>query len=339
MNSVTRRTALVLCLLGIFAGCWGARLIQQQQQQQPGAQDKPRKVRPLEKVKAPADLGQQAFAHVKTVVGFGAREPGTEGWARQLDYIATELKKCGLQPVRDRWTDALVKVTFENISATLPGAMPERIVIACHHDTKRTHGHADAARNFPFVGANDGGSGVGLMLALIKELQTKQHRATLQFVFFDGEESLDWDWNDDRSLFGARRFVKAHRDNLLLGKESRVLALVLLDMVGRKDLLIDEEERSTAELLEITWSAAVACGHQARFFKHRWKIKDDHVPFLDAGIPSVDLIDLKENRHWHTATDVLENMAPESLQLVGEVVLTMLPEVEREYLPAPRTGR
>ena len=159
------------------------------------------------------------------------------------------------------------------------------------------------------------------------------HEATIELVFLDGEESLDWDWNGAaRALFGSKRFVKRHRDALLVGDEPRIEALILLDMVGRTDLHIQEELYSTVRLREILWSAAVACGHQQSFFQHAEAASDDHVPFLDVGIPAVDLIDLHGNPHWHKPTDTIENMSPASLQIVGDVVLTMLPEVERVYV-------
>jgi glutaminyl-peptide cyclotransferase len=343
--SVSRRTALVVALLGVFVGCWGVHMVQQQKASPDSpAQEPPRTVRPLTRVQAPKDLGEKALEHVRQVVAFGPREPGTEAWRKGLDYIAAEARKLGVEPLRDHWTDPVEKVEFENVVLTLPGEQPERIVLCGHHDTKVMHGHSDPAHNFPFVGANDGGSGVGLLLALLPVFQKQQRRATVQLVFLDGEESRDFDWHDDRALFGARRFVREHRDRQVLGKEPRIAACILLDMVGRKDLHVDEEQWSTPELREILWSAAVACGQQARFFRTHGKTKDDHMPFLDAGIAAVDIIDLNENPNWHKATDVVENLSAESLQLVGEVVLTMLPEVEREYLPkqygpAPRSGR
>lgn len=333
--TVSRRLAILLGLLGLYVGCWSAGLVpgpQGQGQDAPAGQG--RRARPLQPVPAPADLGQTAYQHVANIVEFGSREVGSVGWRKGLTYIATQVRRLGLEPVRDRWTDPRENLEFENIVVTLPGQQREIIVLGCHHDTKRTHGHRDPARNFHFVGANDSGSGVGLLLALMAVLKDRPHRATLQFVFFDGEESLDWDWNEAaRALFGSRRFVRSHRDRQILGEAPRIAAMVLLDMVGRTGLQIDEEERSSPALREILWSAAVACGHQDRFFRHKWPVADDHVPFLEAGIPAVDIIDLKFNPHWHTATDTLEHISADSLQLVGEVVLTMLPEVEREYLP------
>lgn len=287
----------------------------------------------LAPVRAPAGLGAEAFEHVRTLVGFGPRNPGTPGWTRQLEYIEKQLQSHGLEVRRDTWTDRKELITFTNLSAVIPGRRPERILIGCHHDTKCTQGHPDPAHNFHFVGANDGGSATGLLLALAPLLLQQEREATIELVFFDGEESLDWAWNDGaRALFGSRRFVKRHRDALLLGEESRIAALILLDMVGRTDLHIQEELYSTERLRTILWSAAVACGHQRHFFQRAEAANDDHKPFLDVGIPAVDLIDLNGNPHWHKPSDTLENMSPKSLQITADVVLTMLPEVERVYV-------
>jgi Zn-dependent M28 family amino/carboxypeptidase len=284
-------------------------------------------------MKAPPQVGEQAFEHARTLVGFGPRYAGVPGWTQQLDHIQKTLEGAAIAVRRDTWTDRKERITFTNLIATIPGKRRERIVLACHHDTKCTTGHADSKHNFHFVGANDGASHVGLLLALAPVLAGQEREATLELVFLDGEESLDWDWHDAaRALFGSKRFVKAHRDGLLLGTESRIEAVILLDMVGRTDLHIQEELYSTKRLRQITWSAAVACGHQQSFYQRAASASDDHKPFLDVGIPAVDLIDLDENPHWHKPTDTLENMSSKSMQIVADVVLTMLPEVERAYV-------
>lgn len=339
-----RATTLFALVLGALGACLGAALATRgpDAPQRPAATkqhpevDK-RQVQPLAPVRAPADLGERAFEHARTIVGFGARHPGTPGWSRQLDYIETTLRDLGLDVKRDFWLDRKELINFTNLAARIPGARSERIVLGCHHDTKCTQGHADTKHNFHFVGANDGASAVALLLALAPLLQAAKHEATIDLVFFDGEESLDWAWNDAaRALFGSRRFVKRHREALLVGEESRIEALVLLDMVGRTDLHIQDELYSTRALRQLAWSAAVACGHQQFFFQRAEAASDDHVPFLEVGIPSLDLIDLNGNVHWHTPTDTLENMSPRSLQIVADVVLTMLPEVERQYVTARR---
>ncbi|MFO1077842.1 MAG: M28 family peptidase [Planctomycetota bacterium] len=304
--------------------------------------DKDKKL-PLTPVRAPAGFGEAAFAHVQALCALGPRTPGSEkrpatpGWTRQLTYIEDELKQHGITPVRDTWTDRKELITFTNLSATLPGKSKDRILLCCHHDTKCTQGHPDPAHNFDFVGANDGASGVAALLALAPVLAAGGHEATIELVFFDGEESLDWKWNDAvRALFGSKRYVQRHREAQLVGGESRIAAVVLLDMVGRTDMHLQEELYSTPELRTIQWSAAVACGHDAHFFKRAAGACDDHVPFLLHGIPAVDLIDLDDNPFWHTEKDTVEFMSPQSLQVTGDVVLTMLPEIERTYVAQKR---
>lgn len=333
-------TALALVLGGLGA-CLGAALTTRDAADQPARTshvpqqqevDK-RKVEKLPALHAPAGFGDRAFAHARALVGFGQRHPGTPGSSQQLDYIEKALQDAGLTVRRDTWTDRKELITFTNLAASIPGKRKERIVLACHHDTKCMAGHADPEHNFHFVGANDGASGVAVLLALAPVLAATPRDATIELVFFDGEESLDWDWNDAaRALFGSKRFVKRHRDALLVGEEARIEALLLLDMVGRTDLHIQDELYSTRALRQLAWSAAVACGHDKFFFQRAEAASDDHKPFLDVGIPSLDLIDLSGNPHWHKKTDTLENMAPGSLQVVADVVLTMLPEVERHFV-------
>ncbi|MCA8976886.1 MAG: M28 family peptidase, partial [Planctomycetes bacterium] len=207
-----------------------------------GAEAKPaidkKRRQSLQPVRAPDDLGATAYGHIERLVSFGPRHAadpvGRPGWTQQIAYIEQEFERLGLRVARDTWTDRKELITFSNLSVTIPGTRKDRIVIACHHDTKCTTGHPAAEHNFDFVGANDGGSGVGLLLALAPVLRQKPHEATIELVFFDGEESLDWRWNEaKRALFGSKRFVARHRDAQLLGEEPRIAAVILLDMVGR----------------------------------------------------------------------------------------------------------
>lgn len=337
------RTSTMLAMLAAgLAACIGA-AIARQEGATAGPQDPPvphakREIDlshtlPLTPVRAPAGLGEQALEHVRTITSFGPRHPGTPGWSRQLDYIEQSLTAQGFVVQRDTWTDRKELITFTNVWTTIPGRKKERIVLACHHDTKCTQGHQDPEHNFHFVGANDGGSATGLLLALAPLLRQTERDATIDLVFFDGEESLDWKWNDAaRALFGSKRFAKRHRDALLLGEEARIEALILLDMVGGTDLHIQQELYSTERLRTILWSAAVACGHQKSVFQRAEAASDDHVPFLDVGIPAIDLIDLNGNPHWHKPTDTMANLSAASLQITADLVLTMLPEVERVYV-------
>jgi glutaminyl-peptide cyclotransferase len=337
---MARTGALLSMAFGALAACLGAALVAPSTggssgdgfRVPQGVEIDKRAVEPLAVVRAPKDLGEQAFAHARTLVDFGQRHPGTPGWSKQLDHIETTLKGLGLAVARDTWTDRKERITFTNLSATIPGKRPDRILLACHHDTKCMQGHPDPEHNFHFVGANDGASGVALLLALAPVLKATAREATIELVFFDGEESLDWAWNDAaRALFGSKRYVQRHRDARLLGGEPPIAAMVLLDMVGRTDLHIQDELYSTRALRQLMWSAAVACGHQDAFCRRAEAAADDHKPFLDVGIPALDLIDLNGNPHWHKPTDTLANMSPQSLQKVADVVLTMLPEIERRY--------
>ncbi|MCA8954292.1 MAG: Zn-dependent exopeptidase M28 [Planctomycetes bacterium] len=291
----------------------------------------------LEPVRAPAGLGERALARAETIVGFGPRyaskEQGQAGWTRQLSYIEAELEALGLTVERDTWTDRKELITFTNLAARIPGKRKERIVLACHHDTKCTRDHPEPQHNFEFVGANDGASAVALLLELAPVLQHGEPEATIELVFLDGEESLDWAWNDAaRALFGSKRYVTRQRDAEVLGTAAPIRAAIVLDMVGSKYLHIQDELYSTARLRTVLWSAAVACGHEHRFFQRAEGAADDHVPFLSVGIPAVDLIDLNGNATWHTPADTLENLSAESLQTVADVVLTMLPAVAEEYV-------
>ena len=123
-----------------------------------------------------------------------------------------------------------------------------------------------------------------------------------------------------------------HGDALLLGEEPRVEAMVLLDMVGRAELHIQEELSSTELMRQICWSAAVATKNQDHFYVRAEAAADDHKPFLDVGIPAVDLIDLNGNPTWHTPYDTVDKMSPDSIQKVADVVLTMLPAIEQAYI-------
>lgn len=294
----------------------------------------------VERVPAPADLGERAFRHVAALVGFGARHSGSPGWDQSVDYIAAELRAIGLPPVRDRWVDPLVGLEFENVSALIPGSHTDRILLACHHDTKRCEGHPQEEHNFPFVGANDSGSGVGLLLGLARVLASERRTATVEVAFFDGEESIDFEWDVDRALFGSRRFAAQAAARMAADPRApRIRALVLLDMVGAADLQIDEETNSTPEMHAIFRAAARACGHQDVFFRHSMAVTDDHFPFLDLGIPAIDLIDIHDNPQWHTPDDTLETISPRSLQIVGEVVLAALPAIERRWITPAAPAR
>lgn len=233
-----------------------------------------------------------------------------------------------LEPISDRWHDATEDLHFENISVTIPGQSNQRIIIAAHHDTKNFTGHSNPAYNFRFEGANDGGSGVGLLLSLAEVLRQRQNPLTIEFVFFDGEESIDVEWNGaERALFGSRRYVRKKIEESGKDWPDTICAVIVLDMVGSTDLHIDDDIHSDTHLKTIFRRAAIDLGYSKQFFRQREPIEDDHLPFIELGIPAIDLIQKKHNPYWHTPQDKLDNISERSLQMVAEVVLTALPVI------------
>ncbi len=271
--------------------------------------------------KAPASAfdSQRAFAHLRTLVEMGPRVSGTPANARTRQYIITTLAAAGITAVEQPFTaqTPLGPVAMANVIATLPGTRPERIIVASHFDTK-------LFREFTFVGASDGGSSTGALLELGRVLAAQPRAFTVELLFFDGEEAVV-EWSATDSTYGSRHYVQAAQAADTL---RTIKALVLLDMIGDRHLNIRRESQSTPWLSDIIWAAAARLGHQRHFLPERTPVEDDHLPFLRAGVPAVDIIDL-DYPAWHTAADTLDNVSAESLQVVGDVVLAALPDIER----------
>jgi Zn-dependent M28 family amino/carboxypeptidase len=138
---------------------------------------------------------------------------------------------------------------------------------------------------------------------------------------------VDWNRAEDNT-YGSRHYVRtAQQDGSLRGLQ----ALILLDMIGDKDLIIRRDSNSTPWLVDSIWNAAGRLGHRATFSNELTSIDDDHMAFVRAGIPSVDIIDL-DYPAWHTAQDTIENVSARSLQIVGDVVLAALPDIEQRLV-------
>ena len=223
---------------------------------------------------------------------------------------------------------------MKNIIAVIPGEAREIIIIGAHYDTK-------LFKNFRFVGANDGGSGTAVLLELARCLSAGGNELTVWLAFFDGEEAFVR-WSGMDGLYGSR-----HMANRLyrLGDLAMVKAMIVLDMVGDKHLSIEWERNSTPWLKEIVWSNAEKLGYGEYFTRNACRISDDHVPFLDYGIPSIDIIDFRygpkslTNEYWHTAEDTIDKVSPDSLKIIGDVVLESLPLISgRIKREAPGKG-
>lgn len=272
-------------------------------------------------VDAPAFDAARAWAHLQKQVAFGARPAGSAALKSCRDYLIAELTKIGIAPKQQAFVARTPAgdVPMINLIATIPGRRPERIVIASHYDTKR-------APNFKFVGASDGASSTAALLELGRVLKLRQNEFTLELLFLDGEEAVNWDWHDPDNTYGSRHYVDTAREARTL---SSIKALILLDMIGDRDLTIRRDATSTPWLVDIIWNTAARLGHRSTFSSELTAVEDDHVPFVTAGVAAVDIIDL-DYPQWHTAQDDLAHVADKSLKIVGDVVLAALPDIERQ---------
>ncbi|HEY7055836.1 MAG TPA: M28 family peptidase [Vicinamibacterales bacterium] len=267
--------------------------------------------------------GNRAYDDLKQIVGFGPRPAGSRALDRTRDYIRKQLEAAGLKS-EDQAFDAqtpLGPIHMINLRATLPGTTTGRgrIVIGGHYDTK-------LFREFPFVGASDGGSSAAFLIELARALKGRRNPLPIELLFLDGEEAVV-DWTGTDHTYGSRYYVaQATRAGTL--KEIR--AFILVDMIGDRNLGIRREQKSTPWLTDAIWNAARRLKHP-EFLDDTTPIEDDHEEFLSADVPAVDLIDL-DYPPWHRPEDRLDQVAAGSLQTVGDVLIAALPTIEARLM-------
>ncbi len=254
--------------------------------------------------------GQRAYKHVLAQMAFGPRVPGTEAAARTRLFIRNELLRVGWLAEQEAFVYEGVRVV--NLVAR-QGQGPV-IILGAHYDTRRVAELDPSAdkRSQPVPGANDGASGVAVLLELARVLRWDTTRYAVWLYFFDAEDQgrLDgWPW-----AVGARYAARN------LPPDIDVQAVIIVDMVGDADQQLYWEANSTPELRAALWDIAATLGYGAYFIpKEKYRIIDDHVPFLERGIPAVDIIDF-DYPYWHTTEDTADKVSPESLERVGRVV-------------------
>jgi len=261
----------------------------------------------------------RAWEHLRQLVAIGPRPSGSAAIEQTRKYIIEQLAGIGLPAVEQPWEEQtpLDKVKMVNLAVTIPGARKERIVIAGHYDTK-------LYRQFRFVGASDGGSSAAFLLELARVLKTRRSPLTIELLFLDGEEARLPEWSGTDNTYGSRHYVElARRD----GSLATLKAMLLVDMIGDRDLAVRRDTTSTPWLTNIIWETAKRQDLDDYFIPDSTRIEDDHLAFLAAGIPSVDIIDL-DYEAWHTAKDTLDACSARSLQVVGDVLLGALPQIE-----------
>jgi hypothetical protein len=272
----------------------------------------------------------RAWADLERIVAFGPRPSGSPALEELRVWLEAELTAAGLSPVRERFRAETPAGPIEmaNVYADLEappreGRPAPLVVLLSHFDTKRL--------DFPFAGANDGGSSTAVLLELARTVSAEPARrpVSYRFLFVDGEEAVRAVWQDPDNRYGSKHHVARLRER---GELARVKAAVVIDMIGDKDLRLTTDPYSDPRLLGFFFDGAEQAGLGRHVRGPRLETKDDHLSFMEADVPACDLIDFDygpRNAYWHDRRDTLENCSRESLDAAGRIVLAGLPALER----------
>ena len=267
----------------------------------------------------PAFNANRAMQYVKEIVALGPRPIGSANHKKVENYILGHLK--GDDVEQDSFdvhpTEGAFPVT--NIIAKFPGTRDGIIVIASHYDTNWP------LRNTSYIGANDGASSSALLLEIANQLHgRKPNGYSVWLLWDDAEESMKLPWDDPESLYGVRHLAQKWQSD---GTLKKIKAFILEDMIGDADLNIEHDTNSTAWLEDMIWKAATHLGYQSHFFARTMGVTDDHMPFVERGVPAADLIDFDYGYNdvfHHTTDDTVDKLSPKSLEIVGTVTLQTL---------------
>jgi len=266
---------------------------------------------------------QQAYAYTAQIAGFGERWPGSPGHKKTEDLIHQVLQKNGAQIEADDFTARTPRgpIAVHNIIGKFNvSADPKQgiLILAGHYDTLFQPG---------FIGANDGGSSTAILLAFADALAGQKTKMQVWLVWTDLEEAINSFTGDD-GLYGSRHLAQKLAAN---GTSTRVRGFFLLDMIGDKQLGVARETGSDRRLQDFMARAAGQLGYSQYFFQYEAGIIDDHVPFIQAGIPAVDVVDARFGRmgptfdsmgeFHHANTDTMDKVSQQSLEVVGRTML------------------
>jgi len=265
--------------------------------------------------------GDRAFDLLARQVGFGPRYPGSAGHEKAADFLANEVRKYSQSVVEHRFTRRISGrlVHFRNIIAFFNQKSPERILLCAHWDTRPIADQEidESKRKQPIPGANDGASGVAVLLELARLFAVAPPRVGVVMVFFDGE---DYGEEPTGMFIGSEEFARNWRK--LVGSRAFKYG-ILLDMVGDRNLKIYRESfsnRAARTVVDRVWAAAHDTGNAAYFIDEvKHAVTDDHIPLLEAGIKCIDVIDI-DYAPWHTLDDTVDKCSAKSLQVVGDVI-------------------
>lgn len=284
--------------------------------------------------------GRQALAYAQTQVEFGPRVPGTTGHRRTGDWIVSLLRERADTVIEQRWTHVTQRgdsLPMRNILARFRPTNDQRVLYLAHWDTRPV---ADRDRNLgaqqqPIPGANDGASGVALLIALADVLKKTPPAYGVDLLFVDGEDYGSFDNPDNPDVLIGSRYFAEH----LPSADYRPLFGVLWDMIGDRDLRIYQEGHSVSgapEVVTRVWQTAKDLGYDDYFVPEVIEaITDDHVPLLRKGLRVIDVIDIDYGppiedgvrpaaTYHHTMQDTMDKISAQSLQIVGDVATALV---------------
>jgi glutaminyl-peptide cyclotransferase len=265
---------------------------------------------------AQADLnGARALTYTREFVSVGPRWIGSPGHAKAEAFIRKQFEHDQLEEDTFTATTPEGPMPMRNFIVRFPGKKDGVIVIATHYETNYP------LRDINFVGANDGGSTTGLLIELANHLRGRTLDGySVWLVFFDGEEAIQ-QWSHSDSLYGSRHLAAKWQND---GTLRRIKAFLLADMLGDKNLDVERDLNSTPWVEDVVKKAATRLGDQSYFFAKSDQVEDDHLPFVQRGVPSADVIDLDygpQNSYHHTAQDTMDKLSAKSLTITGNVFL------------------
>jgi hypothetical protein len=276
--------------------------------------------------------GKRAMGYLKEICDLGPRMSGTPSMKKQQDLIKAHFTKLGAEVEFQAFTAKQVsqpnEVDMANIIISFHPKAKKRVILCSHYDTRPI---ADQEKNpkdwnKPFVSANDGGSGVALLMELGNHIKKLKLDVGVDFVLFDGEEYI-FNAKKDNYFFGSKHFALTWAKN---GKQPQYVGAVLLDMIAGKHPQFPGEGYSYTRAKALTttiWNIAAKQGCKA-FLQHTGDyVRDDHIALLDAGIPAIDIIDFSYP-HWHKLTDTPESCDPDGMDQVARVLSVWMQTVK-----------
>ncbi len=276
--------------------------------------------------------GKRAMDYLTEICKIGPRISGTEGMKKQQELVKKHFEdqegKVEFQRFTARQLSQRNPVDMANIIISWNPERLRRVILCSHYDTRPIADQEEDRRKWtqPFLSANDGGSGVALLMELANHMKALKTNVGIDFVLFDGEEYI-FEPNRDKYFFGSEHFAQAYRPGQT---RQRYVAAILLDMIGGKNARIPAEQHSymkAGALVREIW--AIAAELKCDTFQNRvgQAVQDDHLALNAVGIPAVDLIDF-DYPHWHRLSDVPANCSADSLEQVARVLSVWLQRVK-----------